>query len=287
MNTLQTLLLAGAVALTGGVQAAAPDWSKVPAKDITLFYPGTSSIEWAVTGTEHGGARALKKGEACAGCHHEETADMGQKIVSGQKNEPTPPAGKAGSVPVKVQAAHDGTNVYLRVTWTQPAGGSQPPMDKDNAVKFAVMLDTHKVPRADLTGCWETCHKDARTMPGVTDNNKTKYVTGASLAGGVFYDILQWASKSGKHDGYIAEKRVMDGGTALVDAKGEKKGDVWTVTFTRKLSGGTGDVTLAPGQTANIGFALHDNHAGGRFHYVSLGYTLGLDAEADIVAAKR
>jgi hypothetical protein len=35
-------------------------------------------------GTEHGGARALKKGESCASCHHDEAADMGKKMASGQ-----------------------------------------------------------------------------------------------------------------------------------------------------------------------------------------------------------
>lgn len=274
-----TLMSAGAL--------ADPDWSKVPAKTITVFYPGTSAIEWITKGTEHGGARALKKGETCAGCHDEETADMGQKIVTGQKNEPKPIKGKAGSIPVKVQAAHDGTHLYLRFNWTQPAGGAEK-MDKDNAVKLAVMFEGNKIPRAELSGCWETCHADARTMPGVTDDKKTKHVDGGSLANGMFYDLIQWTSKGAKHDGYIAEKRVMDGGKALVDAKGEKKGNDWTVTFKRKLTGGEGDIAMAAGKTYNMGFAIHDDHAAGRFHQVSLGYTLGLDAAgADIVAKKQ
>jgi hypothetical protein len=79
----------------------------------------------------------------------------------------------------------------------------------------------------------------------------------------------------------------MEGGKALVDAKGEKKGDDWTVTFTRKLTGAEGDVALASGKVVNIGFAIHDDHAIGRYHHVSFGYTLGLDAKADISAAKQ
>ena len=35
-------------------------------------------------------ARALKKGETCADCHSDEAADMGKKIATGQKLEPTP-----------------------------------------------------------------------------------------------------------------------------------------------------------------------------------------------------
>ena len=71
-----------------GSALAAPDWSKVPSKKITVFYPGTAAIEWVTKGTDHGGAKALKKGESCAGCHDEEAADIGRKITSGEKLEP-------------------------------------------------------------------------------------------------------------------------------------------------------------------------------------------------------
>lgn len=282
------IALAAALALVAGSSlAAAPDWSKVPAKTITAFYPGVSPIEWITKGTEHGGARALKKGESCASCHHDEATDMGKKIVSGQKIEPKPIKGKAAAVPVNVQAAHDGANLYLRFSWKQPAASGAEKMDKDNQVKLAFMLEDNKVERANLSGCWETCHVDARTMPEGKDDKKTKYVKDGSLASGKYYDLVQWTSKGGKFDGHVADKRVMEGGKALVDAKGEKKGDEWVVVFTRKLAGGEGDVALAAGKTVNFGFAVHDDWATGRFHQVSLGYTLGIDAKADITAAKQ
>jgi hypothetical protein len=286
MNKRMIVLSAAGLVLGAGTALASPDWNKIPAKTITVFYPGVSPIEWVTTGTEHGGARGLKKGETCAGCHDEETADMGQKMASGQKIEPKPIKGKAGSIPVNVQAAHDDGNLYLRFAWKQPAGGAEK-MDKDNPVKLAVMLEGNTIPRAELSGCWETCHQDARTMPSAKDDQKTKYVAGADLKAGKFYDLMQWTSKGAKHDGYVADKRVMDGGKALVDAKGEKKGDEWVVTFTRKLAGGAeGDIALAPGSVYNFGFAIHDDYAHGRFHQVSLGYTLGIDAKADLTAAK-
>lgn len=289
MNYIRLIPGAVAAALVvavGAANAAAPDWSKVPGKAITVFYPGVSPIEWITKGTEHGGARALKKGESCASCHHEEAADMGKKMASGQKIEPKPIKGKAGSIAVNVQAAHDGANLYMRFSWKQPAGGGEK-MDKDNPVKLAFMLEDNKIERANLSGCWETCHSDARTMPDGKDDKKTKYVAGGALAGGKFYDLLQWTSKGGKFDGYVADKRVMEGGKALIDAKGEKKGDEWVVVFTRKLAGGEGDIALASGKTYNFGFAIHDDHTAGRYHHVSLGYTLGLDAKADITAAKQ
>ncbi|SMB28522.1 Cytochrome c-552 [Sterolibacterium denitrificans] len=270
----------------GQALAAAPDWSKVASKKVVLLYPGVSPIEWITTGTKHGGARALKKGDTCLDCHENETADMGKKIVSGQKNEPAPIKGKAGSIPVDVQAANDGTNLYLRFTWKQPAGGGEK-MDKDNPVKLAIMLEDNKVERAAQSGCWETCHGDARTMPGAKDDKKTKYVIGGDLKSGKFYDLIQWKSNGKATDGYIADKRVMEGGKGLVDAKGEKKGDTWTVTITRKLAGGgEGDIAMAAGKTYNLGFAIHDDSTLGRFHHVSLGYALGIDTKADITAAK-
>jgi len=212
---------------------------------------------------------------------------MGQKMASGQKLEPKPIKGKAGSIPVNVQAAHDGANLYLRFSWKQPPGGAEK-MDKDNAVKLAFMFEDNKIAGANLSGCWEACHGDARTMPEAKDDKKTKYVKDASLATGKFYDLLQWTSKGAKFDGYVADKRVMEGGKGLIEAKGEKKGDEWAVVFTRKLAGGgDGDIALASGKTYSFGFAIHDDHSAGRFHHVSLGYTLGIDTKADISAARQ
>lgn len=287
MNNRSLLFAIGTLLAASNPATAAPDWAKVPSKKVTLFYPGTSSIEWITKTSEHSGAKGLRKGESCVNCHEEELADIGKKIVSGAKIEPTPIKGKAAIIPVNVQAAYDADNLYLRFSFTEPpaSGGGQ---DKDNAVKLAVMLAGDKVPMAGQAGCWQTCHQDARTMPGA-DDKKTKYVANANLAGGQFYDLFQWKSGKGAKpvDGYIADKRVMEGGKALVKAEGEKKGDTWTVTFTRKLSGGEGDLVLAEGQTVPFGFAIHDDHAAGRFHHVSLGYTLGIGAKANVTAVKQ
>ncbi len=288
MSKYHVLCAVAAAAVSLPAMAAPPDWAKVPAKAITVFYPGASPVEWITKGSEHGGARALRKGESCASCHHDEAADMGKKIVSGQKIEPKPIKGKAAAIPVQVQAANDGANLYLRFSWKQPASAGGDKMDKDNPVKLAFMLEDNKIPGANLSGCWESCHADARTMPDAKDDKKTKYVKDGALAGGKFYDLVQWTSgKGAKFDGHVADKRVMEGGKALVDAKGEKKGDEWVVVFTRKLTGGDGDVALASGKTVNFGFAIHDDSAAGRYHHVSLGYTLGLDTKADISANKQ
>jgi len=283
--------------------AFATDPGKAPAKKITVFYPGSASLEWVLKGTEHGGAKALKKGDACFDCHidpktgNEEAPDFGKKIVTGgqSKNtvlEPEPIKGKPGSIPVNVQAVHDGSNLYLRFTWKNTGFASGKKMDADNPVKIAFMLEEQGKNEFDNSGgCWATCHSDARTMPGVKDDKKTKYVKDGNVAAGKFYDLIQYRSGKGQKpvDGYVADKRVMEGGKGLVEAKGELKGDTWTVNFTRKLAGGgEGDVKLEPGKLYNFGFAIHDDHTVGRYHYVSFGYTLGLDdAKAGINVVKQ
>jgi hypothetical protein len=280
---VRTLLaVAAAAAFAAPVPAAEPDWSKVAAKKIVLFYPGVSPMQYILKGTEHGGARGMKKGETCAACHDEEAADMGKKMVTGQKLEPTPIKGKIGSIPVSVQAAHDGANLYLRFSWKQPPASGAAKQDAENQVKLAFMLEENKLERTvPLGGCWATCHEDSRTMPGAKDDKKTKYVSGT------VFDLVQWRSKGKPTDGHVSDRRVTEGGKALVSATGKLAGDTWTVTFARKLAGGEGDVALAPGKTVNFGFAIHDDWTHGRFHHVSLGYTLGIDAKADISAAKQ
>ncbi len=327
----KTMLTASAFAVAmaagGGAFAAAPDWSKAPAKKITVFYPGVASLQWTFTGIEHGGARAQRKGETCASCHSEETADMGRKIVSGEKLEPKPVKGTAGSIPVTVQAAHDGTNLYLRFQWKGLSGAAKR-MDDKNQVKVAVMFDDNKVEYAAIGGCWASCHDDLRGMPDVNpnaakhpkakeldiqSNGPTKYLKESrtdlefktkprggwdklksdadianALKEGKFLEIWQYSSGDKPRQGYVLEARRMTAAAAGF-AEGRNKGGNWTVTFTRKLAGaGSGSHSFAPGKTYNIGFAIHDNFSNERYHHVSLEHTLGLDnPKANINAVKQ
>lgn len=292
----KTLITSSLVLLVSAptlVMAAPPaDWSSVASTEITVFYPGVSPMEW-ITGdlrvdrVRHGGGRAFKQGDSCAECHSDEAHEMGDRIVSGEKLEPTPIAGKAGFVPVTVQATHDGEMLYLKFSWQQPAASQGAKMDDANPMKIAYMLDAGKVEGAELSGCWASCHAESRTMPDGGDD-KTKYVKDGSLASGIYYDLAQWRSGENKaYNGYVADKRVMEVGSALQSAEGKLEGDKWTVVFTRTLAGGEGDVALEVGNKYNFGFAIHDGHTEGRFHYVSLGYSLGLDSAADITAAKQ
>ena len=158
-------------AMVAGAAGIGIDWSDVPSRDITIFYPGQASMEWVLNGRDHGGARAfVKSGDTCASCHDKETAAMGEKIVSGEKAEPTPIPGKRGSIPVVVQAAHDDNNLYMRFEWEDTDHVAVPfveggKMDPENQIKLAVMFATDQLEFAGQAGCWGTCHHDTRTMP--------------------------------------------------------------------------------------------------------------------------
>lgn len=173
-------LASQSAAATGAAPAAAGmgiDWSDVPGREITLFYPGQTSIEWVLNGRDHGGARPFEKGgDRCVTCHDKETADMGQKMVTGEKAETMPIPGKRGSIPVNVQAAHDGDNLYMRFEWESGEHAPVPfadggKMDPENPMKLAMMLSTNDVQYAGEAGCWQTCHHDAASMPDTPETD--------------------------------------------------------------------------------------------------------------------
>jgi hypothetical protein len=282
-----------AVAMFGVLAAstamATPDWSKVPARKVTLFYPGQSGLEWVMNVTDHSAVPDIvNKKRFCAKCHEGDANEIGDKIVAGKPVgssksvlEPTPVAGKAGFVPATVQIAHDDTKIYFRFEWESPkvVGGKK--ADAKNDVKLTMMFDGGgTVEGAELNGCWGTCHVDLRTMKDAKDDKKTKYIKGADLASGKFMDLIQFRSGKGEKpvDGYVDSERHMDGGKSLVKADGKKDGNKWVVTFERELAAkGKGDHNIAAGKVYNFGFAVHEDHAEARYHYVSLGYQFGLD----------
>ncbi len=302
------------------------NWDKVPARDIGLFYPGQSSIEWTLTGKDHGGARPfIKLNDRCFNCHDNEIDKIGKLIVSGEKLEPkeTLIPGKRGSIPVSVQASHDNENLYMRFEWENTEHTPAPfvdggKMDPDNPMKLAIMFATDDVKYASQAGCWGTCHHDLNSMPHVPPDNKVKkYIDEsrskieikgrrgkkrggwdklksadeikAELSNGHFMDIVRYKSGENKsEDGHILDNRVMEGGQgAQFNAK--LSGNTWVVEMQRKLkSDAAGDVSMELDKVYNFGFAIHDDYTSERFHHVSLGYRLGFDnTEVEVNATKQ
>jgi len=172
---------AESVAQTSAAAAGANvDWSAIEAREVVLFYPGQTSMEWMLKGSDHGGKRAFVTGDRCFECHEDEEVDIGDLIVTGEKAEKTPIPDKRGSIAVQLKAAYDADNLYMQFQW--PDGEHVPmpfieggKMDPENPIKLAVMLatdseDDPKVEYAERSGCWQTCHHDANYMPHQPDN---------------------------------------------------------------------------------------------------------------------
>ena len=94
-------------------------------------------------------------------------------------------------------------------------------------------------------------------------------------------------------DGDTLPRRIVrpsDGSRAdiKVVGKGRWSAGQWDVTLTRKLDTGTPleDKIMVDRGIYQVAFAVHRNATGGRWHYVSLPYTVGLGRAADIDAVR-
>ena len=186
-------LAALAAAPVLAAEPASINWSSIPSRSVKLFYPGQSSYDWLLSAEHKKGNKAVPNGRACATCHEDDEANMGNKLVKGGSIEPTPIAGKAGTLELVVQAAHDDKNLYLRFQWATQANapgdayphlrfdgrewkpfgaqklskaareGKMPGVYED---RLSLMIDDGKVKNFDKQGCWITCHNGMRDMPG-------------------------------------------------------------------------------------------------------------------------
>ena len=192
------LPMGASVALADSVNV---DWSKVPSKTVTLFYPGQSSYQWLRSSKHKRANKKTAQGDACLSCHEGEEAEIGSLIVAGKRLEPNPIPGKEGVKDLAVQAAHDDDYLYLRFQWKSQLNregrmhnmirydgekwqkygshrasgsvrsGKQPPMYED---RLAIMIDDGSVPMFAEQGCWVTCHNGMRDMPGMPTKAQVK-----------------------------------------------------------------------------------------------------------------
>lgn len=201
--TGSAIVIAALVGIVTSAPAADPqaiDWSNIPAKSLTLIYPGDSTYDW-LTSPRHPGAALVRQGQACLSCHQGTASNIGNKVVKGGDTEPAPIAGKNGTVAVTVQAAHDAEYVYFRFQWKtnlkregrmhdymrfdgkawkwfghdrndkSVRSGEQPPLYED---RFSIMLDDGKVPLFAQQGCWVTCHNGMRDTRGAVVGDPVK-----------------------------------------------------------------------------------------------------------------
>src|SRR3990172_1679253 len=114
--TLAVSMAAMFSATAWAADPAAINWSKVPTKTLTLFYPAQSTYQW-LRSTEHPGASMVSQGTSCVTCHKDSEEKLGAKLVKANKLEPTPVDGKNGSVKLNVQVAYVNENAYFRFQW--------------------------------------------------------------------------------------------------------------------------------------------------------------------------
>jgi len=150
-------------------------------------------------------------------------------------------------------------------------------MDAKNETKVTIMFSGSGVERADLAGCWVTCHHDARNMPDAPkadalkafpqasdidlSNGVTKYLAESRTAiemkdaprGG--WDKLKAKDEIAKLAGEGKTMEVLRfrsgdkpehgliiadrkmDGLSPIEASGALDGDLWTVTMARPLKG--------------------------------------------------
>ncbi len=173
-------------------ESAAIDWSSISTNTVTLFYPGQSSYQWLRSSEHKRAHRKTMQGDSCISCHEDEEQDIGELIVSGERLEPHPIAGKQAVIDLGVQAAHDSENLYLRFQWKtrnpypgtahphwqfdgkdwkamgwprlhkKVWGEGQPAIYED---RLSMMVDDGSVPMFAEQGCWLSCHDGMRDMP--------------------------------------------------------------------------------------------------------------------------
>jgi hypothetical protein len=297
------------------VTAADVDWNGVEAKTVKVFYPGVASWEFMGDkdhGTGAAPVKTLKKG--CSECHVGETGEYDinadaiiagthKKSKSGAPLEPQPIAGAKGFIDVKVQAAYDADNFYLRLQW---AGSGASVKDaalaaNDKADRISVQI-ADKISTFRNYGCYITCHDDQEGMPanrgaethlyGYYTRDKGAVKDKATLDGyrskGQFMDL--WIASFAGNEVKTEDESVLDDRTADnndLTAAGSFENGAYTVVITRKLAtGDANDIALVEGTPFSIGIAVHDNGNGGRKHYTSFPVSIGLATAADITAKK-
>jgi hypothetical protein len=200
VTTCATIALVAGFSLPA--RSAPPaDWSKIPTKSVTLFYPGQGGYQWLRSPDHKRAYKKVMEGDSCVSCHEGEEKDIGDLIVTGERLEPNPIPGKNGSIDLGVQAAYDTENAYFRFQWNtnfdragqmhnylrfdgekwaflggprssgKVASGAQPPLYED---RLAIMIDDGSVPMFAEQGCWLSCHQGMRDMPDMVAKDQVK-----------------------------------------------------------------------------------------------------------------
>lgn len=299
-------MVAGA-ALLAPQSAGAVDWSKVPEKEIVLFYPAQISWDRLFQPGRHSGQRRYPE-KTCVGCHGDiDEGPLGDSLVDAEKDkEPSPIPDKPPFVKATVQAAHENETLFVRIAF-EPGKQPNVGMNKEFETKVTMMLDDGGVKEAKTAGCWLTCHSNVDSMrwgePEVTkyltstripraggDDIKSEEELAKMRMAGNFLEYWQARINPGQPavaaDGTILDKRTDNENPAVKATASVDKG-VYTVVLSRPLKVGAPYKDIELEKKYTVGFAIHAGHAAKRFHYVSFERSLmldGIEGIADIIA---
>lgn len=92
-------------------------------------------------------------------------------------------------------------------------------------------------------------------------------------------------------EGDVIPRRLLrepDGSHGTIRADGRWYDGLWHVELVRALDTGypLDDKPFLEGRTYSVGFAIHKNATGSRWHYVSFPLTLGIGQDADVTAMR-
>lgn len=318
VRSLLFLPLMLSVLFPGAAEGAGmPDWSNVAHKELTLFYPGVASWEFLVGDDHRLGGREIKKGKKdCRHCHMSKEGELDLKaaeIASGSMKmkrshspfEPEPQAGKKGTMKARVQAAYDAENVFVRVEWESKGAGWRSKGDPDR-----VSLQVNRgEPSFAKYGCFITCHNDLNTMPGSPSRREVAAHPAFEGRDDVrlyaFYAKSSWGAskhpermktglidlkavefengKAVSKDGWVFDDRVWEEKDS--SATGSWSNGMYSAVFKLSLkSAGRFDVAVSEGDVVPVAFAIHEEGASKRKHYVSFPLAIGLGAPGELSA---
>lgn len=308
-------------AATDNVAAADIDWNRVDRSEVMLFYPGVASWEF-LNGDDHRlGGREIKKGKKdCRHCHMSKEGGLDLKaaeIAAGSMKmkkshnafEPEPVAGKKGMISARVQAAYDADYAYIRVEWDSKGAGWKKKGEPD---RVSIQMNRME-PAFARYGCFVTCHNDANSMPNSPSRKEVasnpayhgreevrlyayyaKNSWDSPLPGneakarGGLIDLKSIEFEGGKvtaRDGWVFDDRAWEEQDST--GVGAFANNRYSAVFKFRLrSSDRFDVSVSEGDTLPVAFAIHDEGAPKRKHYVSFPLAIGIGAAGDLRAIK-
>lgn len=309
-----------------------PDWSSVKGTGIKLFYPGVTSWEFLNSEDHRLGGRGINRGKKdCRHCHlsRDGVLDLkSEEIVTGairmkrshKPFEPSPGPIRKGAIEAVVQAAYDGTDLYVRISW--PSEGAAWNSSEPGTLPERVSMQINeKEPLFAKYGCFISCHNSLSSMPDaaspkdVAANPYYRSLKRSDVrlyavyardgwkapkgdvelkrlrSSGSLIDLLSVEIKDGNakaHDGWILEDRRWEADTKGLEATAGWKGGTYTVVIKRSLGqNGPHDVSIKDGSMVSAAVSVHDSGSEKRKHYVSFPFTIGLGKGGGDVEAVR